>query len=114
MAVSSRECPFFTLANCTLIARDLGASAKCSVRQTARPSLRYQRVVGPHPSLVAGEDPGVHEDLEVVRDGRLGKAEGFGQVADAGLAAFARGNHRDEAQPCGVGQRLQYMARSAA
>jgi len=49
-------------------------------------------VVGPDAALVAGEDPGVHEDLEMVGDGRLGQAERFGQLTDASLAAFVRGD----------------------
>ncbi len=35
-------------------------------------------VVGPDTALVAGEDPRIHQDLEVVGDGRLGQAQGLG------------------------------------
>ena len=63
-----------------------------------------QGVIGPYPALVAGEDTGVHQDLEVVGDGGLGQAEGFGQVADAGFAAVVGGDHGDQAEPGGVGQ----------
>lgn len=55
-----------------------------------------QGVVGPDAALVAGEDSGLDEDLEVVGDGRLGQAERLGQVADAGLAAFTCADQGDQ------------------
>ena len=57
--------------------------------------------------LVAGEDPGVHQDLEMVRDGGLSQAHGLGKLADAGFAAFMRGDHRDQPEPGRVGQGLE-------
>jgi hypothetical protein len=45
--------------------------------------IRDQRVVGPYAALVAGQDPGLDQDLEVVRDGGLGQAERLSQVTDA-------------------------------
>jgi hypothetical protein len=44
----------------------------------------------------------------VVRDGRLGQPEGLGEVADARLAAFVRGDHGDQPQPGGVGEGLEH------
>ena len=64
-------------------------------------------VVGPDAALVPGEDPGLDEDLEMMRDRRLGEAERLRQVADARLAALVRGDHRDQPQPGRVGQRLE-------
>jgi hypothetical protein len=66
-----------------------------------------QCVPGPHPALVAAEDPGVDQDLQVVGDGRLGQAERLGQLAHARLAALVRGDHRDQPQPGRIGQRLE-------
>ena len=43
-------------------------------------------------------------------DGRLGEAQGLGWLADAGLAALVRGNHRDQPQAGRVGQRLDKPA----
>ena len=43
----------------------------------------------------------------MVGDGRLGQAERFGQLADARLAAFVRGDHGDQPQPGRVGQGLE-------
>jgi hypothetical protein len=63
-----------------------------------------QCVVGPDAALVAGEDPGIDEHLEMVGDGGLGQAEGFGQLADAGLAALVSGDDGDQAEPGGVGK----------
>jgi protein-tyrosine-phosphatase len=50
-----------------------------------------QRVIGPHAALVAGQDPGVDQDLKVVGDGGLGQPERVGEFADAGLAALVGG-----------------------
>ena len=66
-------------------------AVNCNPR-TVRPWPMEPGVVGPDAALVAGEDPGVHEDLEMVGDGRLGQAERFGQLTDASLAAFVRGD----------------------
>ena len=63
--------------------------------------------VGPHAALVAGQQAGVDEHLQVVRHGGLGQAERFGEVADAGLAAVVGGDHRQQPQPGRVGDRLQ-------
>jgi arsenite methyltransferase len=65
---------------------------------------RDEGVVGPDAALVAGEDPGVDEDFEVVGNGGLGQAEGFGEVADAGFAVFMGADHRDQSEPRRVGQ----------
>jgi len=43
----------------------------------------------------------------VVGDGRLGQPEWLGQLADAGLATLVRGDHGDQPQPGGIGQRLE-------
>jgi hypothetical protein len=50
---------------------------------------------------------GIDEDLEAVGDGRPGKIQRLGQVADECLAAFVRGDHRDRSQPGGIGQGLE-------
>ena len=68
---------------------------------------RDEGVEGPFAALVAGEDPGVDQNLEVMGDGRLGQAERFGEVTDAGLAVFKHGDHGDQLQPGGVGQGLE-------
>ena len=51
-------------------------------------AARNEGAVGPDAALVAGEDPRVDQDLQVVGDGRLGEAKGFGQLADAGRHAY--------------------------
>ena len=43
----------------------------------------------------------------MVRDARLGRAERFGQLAYAGLAAVVRGHHGDQPLPHRIGQGLQ-------
>ena len=68
---------------------------------------RHQGVVGPDPALVPGQDARVDEHLQVMRDRRLGQPERLGQLADAGLTALVRGDHRDQPQPGRVGQGLE-------
>ena len=54
-------------------------------------------MIDPDAALVTGEDPGIDEDLEVVGDGRLGKVQRLGQLADARLAAL---RFNQDAVPC--------------
>ena len=49
--------------------------------------LGHDAEVGPAAALLALDEAGVEEHLEVVADGRLAEAERLGQVADARLAA---------------------------
>src|SRR5690625_1145663 len=57
-------------------------------------TLRYDRVERPHAALLALEEPGTDEHLEMVRHRRLAQAEGFGQVARTRFAALVRGDDR--------------------
>src|SRR5690349_18205169 len=66
-----------------------------------------QCVEGPLAALVPGEDPGVDEDLQMVRDRRLGQAKRAGQITDTRLAALVCGDHRHQPQPGGLGQGLE-------
>ena len=59
-------------------------------------------VVGPFAALVAGDQPGFDELFHVVGDGRLGQADGCGEVADAGLASGGGGDHRQQPDPVPV------------
>ncbi len=96
-----------TLADCTLIARAFVSARRAQYCRERIHGGGNEGVVGPDTALVAGENPGVHEDLEVVGDGGLGQAQGLGQVADAGFASFMRGDHGDQPQPGGVGERFE-------
>ena len=64
------------------------------------------------PRLSRGEDPGVYEDLEVARDGRLSQArpKPIGEFTDAGLTALVRGDHGDQLKPGRIGQRLELVS----
>src|SRR5699024_10007691 len=66
-------------------------------------------VVGPAPALLAGDEPGLDEQLHVVGDGGLGEPDGLGEVADAHLAVAAAGDHRHELDPGGVAERLEHL-----
>ena len=68
---------------------------------------RADRVVDPHAALLAVEQPGRVQHLEVVADRGLGQVEGVVEVADAGLAGGTGGDQADQPQPHRVGQRLQ-------
>lgn len=63
-----------------------------------------EAVVGPFAALFAGDESGFGEDLEVVGDGGLAEAYGFGEVADAGFLAGLGGNDGDEPDAGGVAE----------
>lgn len=65
--------------------------------------VRDKPVVGPLAALLAGEDAGFDEDLEVVGDGGLGEADGLDEVADACLLIVVGSDEGDEPQPGRVG-----------
>ncbi len=48
----------------------------------------YEFAVGPGAAFVAGENSGLHEDLEVVGDCGLTETQRLGEVADARLRAL--------------------------
>jgi len=64
-------------------------------------------VVDPDAALVAIQQPGIVQDLQVVADRRLGQVERLVEVTDAGLAAGMRGHQGHQPQPHRVGERLQ-------
>src|SRR6266511_1175015 len=65
-----------------------------------------ERVVGPHATLLAVEQPGLDELGEVVADGRLGQSQGVVEVAGADRLG-AVGELVDDADPVGVAERLE-------
>lgn len=73
-------------------------------------SSRGDGVIGPFAALGAGQDPGIDQDFQVMGDGRLGEADGVGQLAHAGLTVLVRGDQRDQAQPGGVGERFHEVS----
>ena len=64
-------------------------------------------VVDPDAALLAVEQAGLVQHLEVVADRRLGQVEGVVEVADARLAAVVGGDQREQPQPDRVGERLE-------
>src|SRR5579859_2196054 len=76
-------------------------------RAEAGEGLGAGAVEDPDPALVALEQAGVVQHLEVMADRRLGQVERAGQVADAGLAPGVARDQRHQAQPHRVGKRLQ-------
>ena len=63
--------------------------------------------VGPAAALLALDQAGLQQHLQVVADGRLAEAERLGQVADAGLAAGLGLDQAQQPQPRRVGDHLQ-------
>src|SRR5699024_119463 len=70
-------------------------------------------VVGPLAALVTGEQAGLGEDLEVVRERGLGQVDGLGEVGHAGLGSLVGGDDGEQAQPGGVGQGLEHRRQVA-
>ena len=66
-----------------------------------------EREIDPHAPLVPCEQAGVDKHLEVVRAGRLGESQRFGQVTHARLTAFVSGDEGQQTQPRRVRDRLQ-------
>ena len=64
-------------------------------------------VVDPDAALLAVEQAGLVQHLEVVADRRLRQVERVLQVADAGLAVGVRGDQGQQPQPDRVGERLE-------
>ena len=64
----------------------------------------YDAEVGPAAALLALDEAGFEQHLQVVADRRLGQLERFGQVADAGLAGRA-GTGSGSAGEAGWGRR---------
>ena len=64
-------------------------------------------VVDPHAALLAVQQPGLVQHLEVVADRGLGEVEGRQQVAHAGLAALVGQHQRHQPQAHRVGERLE-------
>ena len=60
--------------------------------------------VGPASALLALDESGVEQHLEVVADGRLRQPERLGEVADARLALGLGLDEAEDAEPCGVGE----------
>lgn len=55
------------------------------------------------------DQPGVGQDLEVMRNGRLGHSQSLWDVAHACLEIRAVGQHRDHAKPGGIGYGLEAL-----
>jgi len=64
-------------------------------------------VVDPDAALLAVQQPGLVQDLQVMADRRLGQVERVVEVADAGLAAGVGGHQGHQPQPYRLGERLQ-------
>jgi len=60
--------------------------------------------IGPRPLLIARDEAGIEEQLQMARDARLRLAEHIRQVADREVAAR---QHQEDTQPTGFGGRLQ-------
>jgi MFS family permease len=69
-----------------------------------------ESVVDPGRPLLALQQTGLVEDLEVVADGRLGESERFDEVACAGLTVGARAQEAQHLESGGVGDGLQGSA----
>src|SRR5215217_1442994 len=69
-----------------------------------------QRVVGPGAALLALQQPGIHQLLEVVADGRLAQAEGPSELTHVHRPG-AGGQQVDDLDPVGVGQGLEQPGR---
>ena len=76
-------------------------------RRQVASALGVDAVEDPDAALLAVEQAGLVQHLEVVADGRLGEVEGVVEVADAGLAVRVRGDQREQPQPDRVGERLE-------
>ena len=67
-------------------------------------ALAVERVPHPLAPPVAVDEPGVAQDLQVVRDGGLALAEGLDEVAHADLALGRGGQQAQDPQPDRVGE----------
>jgi hypothetical protein len=65
--------------------------------------VRDEAVVGPLAALLAGEDAGIDEHLQVVGDSGLGQADRLDEVANAGLLIIVSGDQGDQPEPGRVG-----------
>src|ERR1035441_9712934 len=74
----------------------------------------YERVVGPYAALVTGEDPGVHEDLEMVRDGGLGRPRGSVSSQTQASPPSCAATMETRRSRVGSARALRSRARSAA
>ena len=72
-----------------------------------RERLGRDPVVRPAAALLALDEPGLEEHLQVVADGRLAQAERLRQVADARLALRLRLDQAEQAEPRRVGDGAQ-------
>lgn len=70
--------------------------------------VRDHGVPGPQAALLASEDAGCHQDLEMVTDGRLTEVEGFRQVSHAGFPVSTGLDHGEKLEPGRVGQCFQH------
>ena len=77
----------------------------------AAKGVRSQRVVGPDPALLAVQQPGGDELLEVVADGRLAEPERPGELAHADRVGTG-GQEVEDLDAVGVGQGLEQPTRS--
>ena len=79
-------------------------AADDAVHEIARRVVVADAEEGPGPLLVAADQPGLEQQLEMARDARLRLVENFGQVGDGQVAARQQ---REDAQTAGFRRRLQ-------
>ena len=71
------------------------------------PGTRGQGEVGPDSALLAGEQAGVEQHLEVVGHHGSGQAQGLSQVAHPRFLTLVRSDERQQRQPSRIGRRLE-------
>ena len=70
-------------------------------------STWHRAVIDPAGASFAFDEPGPEQDPQVMTDGRLGKTQRIGQVADAGLLGRLRVDQAENTQATGIGQDAQ-------
>ena len=91
------------------VSRHLGrcAGGQRKIAATSSSADGHQAEPGPGAALLALEQPGLDEHLEVVRHRGLGQPDEGGEVADAGLAGLRGADRAEQLQAHRVGHGLE-------
>lgn len=92
------------------VSRTVGGSGRRPAQGVGQGVQRGLRdpVVRPLPALLAGDQPGFDQLLEVVGHRRLGQPDRVGQIAHARLGVGVRGDQRQQAYPGRVTECLEH------
>ncbi len=86
---------------------ELGAWCPQRVGECVESGL-HDAVIGPAAALLAGDQPGVDQHLEMVGHGRLGESHWFDQVAHACFTTEMRGDQRQQPHTGRVAEGLEH------